>query len=102
MSCITPATMVEPLVDTINSAAMISTSCKFFEFDINTVKKEDLEFSAEYSVTINKNEKAHGVVTWFDIEFGHMPNKVRFSTAPNAHYTHWKTVVFYFDGEFAC
>jgi len=100
MSCITPATVVEPLVDTINSNAIISTVSKFFEFDINTVKKEELEYSSHYSLTITKNEKVHGIVTWFDIEFGHLDNIVRFSTSPRSPYTHWKTVVFYIDGAF--
>lgn len=97
MSCITPATVVEPLVDTINSNAIVSTVSKFFEFDINTVTKEELDYSAAYSVTLTKKENVHGVVTWFDIEFGHLPNVVRFSTSPRSPYTHWKTVVFYID-----
>lgn len=98
MSCITPATVVEPLVDTINSNAIVSTVSKFFEFDINTVTKEELEYSATYSVTLTKKDNVHGVVTWFDIEFGNLPNIVRFSTSPRSPYTHWKTVVFYIDG----
>lgn len=100
MSCITPATVIEPLVDTINSNAIVSTVSKFFEFDINTITKEELEYSSQYSVTITKKEMVHGIVTWFDIEFGHMENIVRFSTSPRSPYTHWKTVVFYFEDSF--
>ena len=76
MSCITPAVCVEPLVDTINSASIVTTTSKFFEFDINTVTKDELEFSSQYQVTMTKNEKIHGIVCWFDIEFGHLENIV--------------------------
>ena len=100
MSCITPSVIVEPLVDTINSQSIVTTTNKFFEFDINTVTKEELEFSATYEVTMTKNEKIHGIVTWFDIEFGHLENIVRFSTSPRSPYTHWKSTVFYFDDHF--
>lgn len=82
MSCMTPATMVEPLVDTINPKVIVSNACKFFEFDINTVTKEELDFSATYSLTMHRHDKIHGIVTWFDIEFGHLDNVVRFSTGP--------------------
>jgi len=49
---------------------------------------------------MTKNEKIHGIVTWFDIEFGHLENIVRFSTSPRSPYTHWKSTVFYFDDHF--
>ncbi len=100
MSCLTPAVKVEPLVDTINPRVIVSNAHKFFEFDINTVKKEELDFSAAYQITMNRKDRIHGIVTWFDIEFGNMDNVVRFSTGPRAEYTHWKQTIFYFDGEF--
>jgi len=49
---------------------------------------------------MTKNSKIHGIVCWFDIEFGHLENIVWFSTSPRAHYPHWKSTVFYFDGDF--
>ena len=52
MSIITPAVVVEPLVDTINSRCIATTISKFFEFDINTVTKEELDYAATYSVTL--------------------------------------------------
>jgi protein arginine N-methyltransferase 1 len=46
------------------------------------------------------NQKVHGVVTWFNIVFGNLPNEVRFSTGPFADYTHWKQTVFYLNGHY--
>ena len=98
MRCITPCVLVEPLVDTIKPSVIVSSVNKFFEFDINTVKKEDLDFSAHYELTMNRHDRIHGVCCWFDIEFGNLDNVVRFSTGPRAEYTHWKSTIFYFDG----
>ena len=100
MSCLTPSVKVEPLVDTINPRVIVSNACKFFEFDINTVTKEELDFSAAYEITMNRKDRIHGIVSWFDIEFGNLDNVVRFSTGPRAEYTHWKQTIMYFDGEY--
>ena len=40
------------------------------------------------------------MVAWFDIEFGNLNNIIRFSTGPSAKYTHWKSTVFYLDGDY--
>jgi len=100
MSCLTPCVKVEPLVDTINPRVIVSNTHKFFDFDINTVSKEDLDFSAAYELTMNRKDRIHGIVCWFDIEFGNLDNVIRFSTGPRAEYTHWKQTILYFDGEF--
>lgn len=100
MSCLTPAVMVEPLVDTINPRVIASTVNKFYEFDINTVTKEELDFSAQYAITMSRKDRIHGVVTWFDIEFGNLDNVIKFSTGPQAEYTHWKQTIFYFPGQY--
>lgn len=71
----------------------------FMDIDLNTVTIEELDFSKPYSVNVNRDDKVHGVCTWFDIEFGGVNVKdiVRFSTSPFAEYTHWKQTMFYFD-----
>lgn len=89
--------MVEPLIDTINPRSLISTPGKFFEIDLNTVTVEELDFCVSYEIVMNRKDKIHGVVAWFDIEFGNLDNPVRFSTGPRAKYTHWKSTVFYLD-----
>ena len=100
MSCLTPATFVEPCVDTVNHEAIVSSIDTFKEFDLNTVTVEELEFSTKYSVKMKREDAIHGIVTWFDITFGGMKNEVRFSTGPFAEYTHWKQTVFYFEGSY--
>ena len=82
MSCITPAVMVEPLVDTVLPRCLVSSPYKFFEFDINKVTKEELDFSAEYTMKMNRVDKIHGIVTWFDAHFSHLPHPVKLSTSP--------------------
>jgi protein arginine N-methyltransferase 1 len=97
MSCIKPAAMGEPLVDTCEKKAINSSHCKVFEIDIYTVRKEDLDFSNSYELTFFRNDTVHGLMAWFDIYFDKLPNKVEFSTSPYGKHTHWKQVVFYTD-----
>jgi hypothetical protein len=47
-----------------------------------------------------RDDNIHGIITWFDIVFGNMKNVVKFSTGPYDNNTHWKQVVFYFNGEY--
>ena len=35
-------------------------------------KKEDVEFTSEYSLKINCNEKVHALVSWFDCKFSNL------------------------------
>ena len=100
MSCMSNAVFVEPIVDCVDDKYIVSTVDTFIEFDLNTVKKEDLEYSTTYSIRMKRDDAIHGVVTWFDIIFGGMKNEVRFSTGPFSEYTHWKQTVFYFDGAY--
>jgi len=46
MSCLAPTVMREPLVDTVNSKAIISTAQKILELDLCTMKPADVEFTA--------------------------------------------------------
>lgn len=88
--------MVEPLVDTVNNNSLITNPYKFFEFDINNVKKEDLEFTRDFALKPITNELCHAYIIWFDCEFPG-DEKVFLKTGPMNHYTHWKQTVFYMD-----
>ncbi|GME71967.1 unnamed protein product [[Candida] boidinii] len=89
--------MVEPLVDMVDHKAIVSTSYKLIEFDLNTVTIEQLAFHRDFKLTATRDDLAHALVAWFDIEFPTDKNgqKVVFSTGPRATYTHWKQTVFY-------
>lgn len=88
--------MAEPLVDTVENNTLITTPEKFFEFDINTVKKEDLAFHRSFSLKAVDADLCHAYIVWFDCDFPGT-EKVTLSTGPMNHYTHWKQTVFYMD-----
>ncbi|KAJ8140921.1 hypothetical protein OXX80_000437 [Metschnikowia pulcherrima] len=88
--------MSEPLVDTVDNQSLITTPHKFFEFDINTVTKEDLAFSREFSIKAIDADLCHAYIVWWDCDFPG-DEKVTLHTGPMNHYTHWKQTVFYMD-----
>lgn len=88
--------MVEPLVDTVDNNSLITTPHKFFEFDINTVTKEGLEFFKDFEIKAIDNEFCHAYVVWWDAEFPGK-EKVTLPTGPMDKYTHWKQTIFYMD-----
>jgi len=79
----------------------VTTEDTFFEVDLNTVTKEELDFSNHYEIKMMNDDTIHGIVTWFDIVFSNLPREVKFSTGPYEEYTHWKQCVFYFNGSYS-
>ena len=67
--------------------------------DINTVKKEDLDFTSPFVLNVKYSEFMHAFVGYFDIMF---PGGVQFSTSPFSKETHWKQMVFYFKEKMWC
>lgn len=101
MSCLAPNVMREPLVDIVSSNAIISTASKILELDLTTMKPGDVEFTAEYSVKFNYDDKMHGMVAWWDSDFSYLSQKkVTLSTSPYSKATHWKQTVFYTSNDF--
>ena len=95
-SCIKDLALGEPLVDTVDAKQIMCTEpCKILEVDINTVTKEELNFTSSFALTAARNDYAHGFLLYFDVTFqcGHKP--IGFSTAPSNQYTHWKQTTFY-------
>lgn len=88
--------MVEPLVDTVDNHSLITNSYNFFEFDINTVKKEELVFHSSFELEAIDSDMCHAFIVWFDCEFPGK-EKVTLPTGPMNPYTHWKQTVFYMD-----
>ncbi|PVU94807.1 hypothetical protein BB559_002914 [Furculomyces boomerangus] len=95
MTSIKEAALNEPLVDTVEGKAIVTSSCTFKELDLKTIKKEDLAFSAPFKVTALQEDYVHAFISWFDIWFSCCHKPVYFSTGPKAEYTHWKQTVFY-------
>lgn len=86
--------MREPLVDTVEKLALITTASKFFEFDINTVTKEQLLFHRTFELSAIDNDLCHAFIVWFDCDFPGS-EKVTLATGPMDQYSHWKQTVFY-------
>jgi protein arginine N-methyltransferase 1 len=64
------------------------------------MKKDDVNFSSAYSLKIIRNDKLHGLVSWFDCIFEDpkQPQKrVVLTTGTGSHGTHWKQTTFYMD-----
>merc|ERR1719296_681426 len=95
MSCMTPTVMKEPLVDTVDAQMIMSDSCKILSLDLTKCKKEDVEFTAQYSLNMKYTDRVHGLVAWFDTPFSYLQNPILLSTSPYKKYTHWKQTVFY-------
>ncbi|KAL1918597.1 uncharacterized protein VTP21DRAFT_2619 [Calcarisporiella thermophila] len=85
----------EPLVDTVDSKAIVTEPYAFKEIDLLTVKKEDLAFTTTFELIANRDDYVHAFIAWFDIGFEACHKPVRFSTGPFSKYTHWKQTVFY-------
>jgi hypothetical protein len=73
---------------------------------LQTVKKEEMNFSANYRVKIRDSDKVSGVVVWFDCYFTHGRKQILLSTSsvfklgPFLQRTHWKQTIFYFEKSF--
>ncbi|EIW83193.1 protein arginine N-methyltransferase [Coniophora puteana RWD-64-598 SS2] len=94
-SCIKDIALREPLVDTVELKAVVTDPCLIKSINLLTAKKEDLTFSAPFSLTATRDDYVHAFLAWFDITFDCTHKKVQFSTGPHAQYTHWKQTVFY-------
>jgi protein arginine N-methyltransferase 1 len=95
MSCIKEIALLEPLVDCVEEASVVSNKSLLLDVDINTVTKEELAFEAPFSLTAKRNDFIHALVAYFDTDFNCCHKKVHFGTGPDDEYTHWKQTVFY-------
>ncbi|KAG8214072.1 protein arginine n-methyltransferase, partial [Butyriboletus roseoflavus] len=94
-SCIKDIALREPLVDTVELKSVVTDPYMFKHVNLLTAKKEDLTFTAPFTLTATRNDYIHAFLAWFDITFDCTHKKIQFSTGPHAQYTHWKQTVFY-------
>mmetsp|Transcript_19855 Transcript_19855/g.32639 ORF Transcript_19855/g.32639 Transcript_19855/m.32639 type:complete len:353 (-) Transcript_19855:1702-2760(-) len=95
MSCIKEMAFVEPLVETVEAGSIMTNCCKLVDFDVRTMKKEEVDFTADFEITGLRDDYMHAFVVYFDIEFAQCHKPITFSTGPAAKYTHWKQTIFY-------
>ena len=74
MSIMAPTVLREPLVDVVPNKAVISSSSKVLDLDLCTMNPSEVNFVAGYQVKINKDERCHGLIGWWDANFGNLPN----------------------------
>lgn len=94
-SCIKELALREPLVDTVELRSVVTNPCPVRTFDLLTVTKEDLSFTAPFNLEATRKDYVHAILGWFDVSFRACHKPVSFSTGPHAKYTHWKQTVFY-------
>jgi protein arginine N-methyltransferase 1 len=86
--------LTEPLVDIVDSRAVLSNAVPILSLDVLTCKKEDLSFRSPFSLKVSRNDFCHAFVAYFECAFTQIHKPVIFSTSPHAKYTHWKQTVF--------
>ncbi len=69
MSCMATSCVKEPLIDTCNGDMINSDYSKILDLDLVKMDKGDVEFTSEYQLVFNMNDKVHAVVAWFDTDF---------------------------------
>eukprot|EP00828_Plagiopyla_frontata_P002876 TRINITY_DN1064_c0_g2_i2.p1 TRINITY_DN1064_c0_g2~~TRINITY_DN1064_c0_g2_i2.p1 ORF type:complete len:365 (-),score=65.66 TRINITY_DN1064_c0_g2_i2:66-1160(-) len=89
--------LMEPVVDRVDKKQIISTTCKIFEVNLETVKIEDLQFSNKYSIKFTKKEFVYALVAWFDVQFTHGSEILTLTTSPYERSTHWAQSVYYLE-----
>jgi len=95
MTPIQKIALQEPVVDVVDSKAVLSDAVPILHLDILTCKKEDVEFTASFELTANRNDYVHGLVAYFECAFTQVHKPIGFSTSPFCRYTHWKQTIFY-------
>jgi len=86
----------EPVVDTVESSAVVTNSVPIKSLDLLTCTKDDLIFKSDFALTAERNDYIHGLVAFFECAFTQVHKPIGFSTSPFARYTHWKQTIFYF------
>lgn len=102
MSCIKELALLEPLVDVADASQVMSSKARILDVDIYTVTKEDLDFASDFELNVQRADKCHAFLAYFDVEFTKCLRKTGFSTGPHVQRTHWKQVVFYLEQPLTC
>ena len=80
MSCIREVAVSEPLVDVVDPKQIVTNSCLLKEVDLATITKEELSFTAPFSLKVRRSDYVQAFVTYFNIEFTKCHKRVGFST----------------------
>ena len=89
MASIKRMALAEPIVDTVDPKTIVTTECCLFDVNLETVTKEELDFTSSYTLIANKKDFVHALVGWFDVKFTHGTTKFILTTSPKTAGTHW-------------
>lgn len=95
MNTIKELALMEPLVDQVYSDTICTNEVAILDVDIMTVKKEDLDFTSDFTLNVKRNDYIHAFVVYFDCQFTFGKKTFTLSTSPYKKTTHWKQTVFY-------
>lgn len=87
--------LVEPLIETCPTNGILAKDCLFKTFDMKTIKKEDLTFTAPFELLPDQDNTMHAFVFWFDVFFDCPSKKIRFTTSPYHDETCYYQTIFY-------
>lgn len=95
MSVIKDIALMEPLVDTVEGKAVVTSCVPILSLDLLTCTKEHCDFDSDFKLVAARDDFAHALVAYFDCAFTQVHKPIAFSTSPFQTYTHWKQTVFY-------
>ncbi|XP_045196448.2 protein arginine N-methyltransferase 3-like [Mercenaria mercenaria] len=103
MTCMKSCVVREASVEVVNKDNVVSDACVIKDIDICTCGLEDLQFTASFSLQVNRTGDVTALIGFFDIFFDlNCSKKIEFSTSPNSTPTHWKQTVFLLDKPLPC
>ena len=74
--------LIEPIVDVVENANIISSISPIFEADLEKITKEELSFVSTFKMQFTRKDLMHGMVGWFEVGFTHCHKPVTLSTSP--------------------
>lgn len=96
MKCMQKDILKEAHVEKCEDDFVLTKPNIVHNLDIMTCDLNYSNFSYDFNLEVIKDSKMNSIVGYFDTFFD-LPEKVMFSTSPEATTTHWQQVVFYFD-----
>ena len=95
MTTMKSSLLEEPLVQNAESDKILSEPSTVIEYDIMSVKIEEIEFDKMFQFKITKVGIFSAIVGYFDVGFErNVKYPVYFSTCPFSEPTHWKQTIF--------
>uniref|UniRef100_A0A336LQ92 type I protein arginine methyltransferase n=1 Tax=Culicoides sonorensis TaxID=179676 RepID=A0A336LQ92_CULSO len=85
----------EAIVDHVPPNKLVTLDYCLKEFDLYTMKKEDVSFVVPFQLTSWFDESMHALVTYFNVYFTKCHTLQSFSTSMDYPSTHWKQTIFY-------